>query len=68
MRKNSLVLIPLIIYFTSDIRGAQCHKKPQMSVPGPFFKPHCRGINLPMMDGFNSTHGEIDYVVMQQKV
>eukprot|EP00041_Stephanoeca_diplocostata_P035431 m.1248645 g.1248645 ORF g.1248645 m.1248645 type:complete len:953 (+) comp24698_c1_seq2:158-3016(+) len=31
--------------------------KPRMSVPGPFFNPFCRAINLPLMDGVHSTHG-----------
>ena len=43
---------------------AKCGKKPQMSLPGPFFKPKCRSINLPMMDGSTSTHGEINVVTI----
>eukprot|EP00040_Diaphanoeca_grandis_P022485 m.120842 g.120842 ORF g.120842 m.120842 type:complete len:982 (+) comp28833_c0_seq3:239-3184(+) len=35
--------------------------KGQMRLPGPFFKPYCRGANLPLMDGVHSTHGEVEH-------
>jgi hypothetical protein len=30
-----------------------------MSEPGPFFNPFCRPLNLPLMNGLYSTHGEV---------
>lgn len=43
---------------------ARAAGKAQMSTPGPFFKPHIRAANLPLMDGVHSTHGVIKHVTL----
>jgi len=61
MPSDFLILVLRLGTMQWNMLRGKVEGKGQMRTPGPFFKPYCRGANLPLMDGVHSTHGEIEY-------